>query len=211
MGYFPFFIDIENKNFLIVGGGKVAYRKIKTLLEFKCEITVVAQEISDEILKLEQTNKVKLIKRKFELLDLDVEDLFCVISATNDKFVNNEIAEACKRKNIFVNIADDIESCNFIFPAVIKKEDIIVGVSTSGNSPIMSKTIKDEIAEVLPECYAEFVTRLGEVRAEIKNKVDDENIRKSILKKVTILGLENDGVISNDDIEKIVSESINGK
>lgn len=103
MAYFPFYIDIENKNILVVGGGTVALRKIEKLLPFNPKITVVSPKINKEILKLD----VKIIEHEF--IDSDLENAFCVISATDNEQINAHIFELCKAKNILVNTVDDKE------------------------------------------------------------------------------------------------------
>lgn len=115
MAYFPFYIDIENKNILVVGGGTVALRKIEKLSPFKPSITVVSRKICEEILKF----NVKAVEREF--YDNDLNGAFCVISATDNEQVNSHIFELCKEKNILVNTVDDKEKCGFIFPALVQK------------------------------------------------------------------------------------------
>lgn len=115
MAYFPFYIDIENKNILVVGGGTVALRKIEKLSHFKPSITVVSPKICREILKF----NVKAVEREFD--DNDLNGAFCVISATDNEQVNSHIFELCKEKNILVNTVDDKEKCGFIFPALVQK------------------------------------------------------------------------------------------
>ena len=109
MAYFPFYIDIENKKILVVGGGTVALRKIEKLMPFSPDITVVAPKICDEIKAL----NVKIIDRKF--CDSDLDGAFCVVSATDDESLNGRIFQLCNEKNILVNTVDDKEKCGFIF------------------------------------------------------------------------------------------------
>lgn len=109
MAYFPFYIDIKDKKILVVGGGKVALRKVEKLLQFEPKITVVAPFICDEIRKL----GVSIIERKF--IDSDIDNIFCAISATDDEVVNGHIFKLCSEKNILVNTVDDKDKCGFIF------------------------------------------------------------------------------------------------
>ena len=138
MGYFPFFIDISAKKCVVVGGGIVAKRKVEKLLPYEPEITVVAPEIC-EFLRL--CEGITLVEREFEPSDLD--GAFMVIGATDNEAVNAEIFRLCTEKNILVNVVDDKEKCGFIFPALVKKGDISIGVSSSGSSPVFSKYIKE--------------------------------------------------------------------
>ena len=126
MAYFPFYIDIKDKKILVVGGGKVALRKVEKLLQFEPKITVVAPFICDEIRKL----GVSIIERKF--IDSDIDDIFCAISATDDEVVNGHIFKLCSEKNILVNTVDDKDKCGFIFPALVNKNGITAGITSSG-------------------------------------------------------------------------------
>lgn len=143
MAYFPFYIDIENKKILVVGGGTVALRKIEKLTPFSPDITVVAPKICDEIKAL----NVKIIDRRF--CDSDLDGAFCVISATDDETLNGRIFQLCNEKNILVNTVDDKEKCGFIFPAIASKNGITAGITTSGKSPIYAKYLKELLWESL--------------------------------------------------------------
>jgi len=123
MAYFPFYIDIKDKKILVVGGGKVALRKVEKLLQFEPKITVVAPFICDEIRKL----GVSIIERKF--IDSDIDNIFCAISATDDEVVNGHIFKLCSEKNILVNTVDDKDKCGFIFPALVNKNGITAGIT----------------------------------------------------------------------------------
>ncbi len=206
MSYFPFFIDIKDKEILVIGGGTVAHRKISTLLEFGVKITVVAEKSCDGLLTLAKENKVVIINKAFEIEDLDYNNYFCVVSATDSECVNKIVADECIKNNILVNVADDIDNCNFIFPTIVKKDDIIVGITTSGKSPIMAKTIKQNVESALPEHYGELVKNLGMTREKIKSTIFKESNRKMVLQKVTKLSLENKKIISDEEVAKLVKE-----
>ncbi len=209
MGYFPFFINIENKKILIIGGGKVAYRKIKTLIEFKAEITVISSKFCDELIELSNYGKIVLNKSYFQETDIDISNFFCVISATDNEEINKKISEVCMNKNILVNIADDMEKCSFIFPSIVKDEDIIIGVTTSGKSPTMSKIIKENIKRAIPNFYSEVVSKTGHAREVIKKTVVCEKDRKKILKNLTTLGIEKKGKLNNNDVDEVINNVLN--
>jgi len=151
MAYFPFFIDIENKTCTIVGGGIVATRKVESLLNFGCNITVISPNFCKE---MQQLHSVKLVKRNFKLNDL--ESSFFVIAATSDQCVNAEIGAFCRMKNILVNVVDVKEECSFIFPSIYKNGDIVAGVTTSGKSPQVSSLVRKTIADNVPKYYGDI-------------------------------------------------------
>lgn len=206
MAYFPFYIDLDKKNCLIIGGGKVAYRKVSSLLEYDAKITLISNKVCDDILKY--SGKITILNKKFELSDL--ENVFYVICATDNEELNSIVSSYCLQKNILVNVVDDIKKCNYIFPAIMKKGDIVIGVSTSGNSPTMAGHIRDIISETIPDFYENLVNKLGDIRVTIKSEIKLINKREKALKKITKIGLDNNGEFSQKDILKVIKE-VNGE
>ena len=199
MAYFPFYIDIENKNILVVGGGTVALRKIEKLSPFKPSITVVSPKICEEILKF----NVKAVEREFD--DNDLNGTFCVISATDNEQVNSHIFELCKEKNILVNTVDDKEKCGFIFPAIASKNGITAGITTSGKSPIYAKYLKELFVGILESMNENTTEVLWKYRPIIKEKVEKEDDRRKIFEQLLSLclsGLEPD----EKTVENLIEE-----
>ena len=134
MAYFPMFVDMTERECLIVGGGNVAYRKVMVMLDFGAKVTVVAEDICDELRKLtiddtaNKENRITFIKRKFERKDCDGMEM--VIAATDDNALNHEIAEYCKAKGIMVNAVDQKADCSFIFPSYIKEKNLVAAFSS---------------------------------------------------------------------------------
>lgn len=200
MAYFPFYIDIENKNILVVGGGTVALRKIEKLLPFKPNITVVSPKISIEILRL----NVNTINREFA--DGDLENVFCVISATDDEQVNAHIFDLCSAKNILVNTVDDKEKCGFIFPALVQKNSVTVGITTSGKSPIYAKYLKEQFLNMLENTNSDTADTLWQYREYIKENTADEEVRKKVFSALMSMCLCGES-IDTDVVNKIIKEN----
>ncbi len=198
MGYFPFYIDIENKSCIIIGGGAVALRKIEKLREFKPVITVIAPDICDEINRFAD---IKIIKRKFE--DRDINNAFMVISATDDKELNTHIFALCKEKNILINTVDDKDKCGFIFPALVKKDNVTVGISTSGKSPLYSRFLREKIERLIDDDCNKTVEILSKYRAEIKKRVISEENRKKVFEMILDLCIRGTENIDDELILKI--------
>ncbi|WMJ22036.1 precorrin-6A reductase [Paludicola sp. MB14-C6] len=144
--FFPFFIDISNKRVLVVGAGKIALRRIDTLLKFNCKIKVVAPEALDEITKLSALNQIEYEKRGFNPNDID--DMFIVVAATDNREVNHDIGALANSKNIYVSVADCKEECNFYFPAVIETNDTVIGVTAEGKSHKAASQMADRIRKL---------------------------------------------------------------
>lgn len=164
MGYFPFFVDVENQNCLVVGGGVVALRKIEKLLPFNPNITVVSPKVHKEILSIKNIN---IIKRKFDFNDLKEKSF--VITATDDKVLNKEIYNSCEENNIPVNTVDDKDNCSFIFPALARNNGVTVAISTSGKSPIYAKYLRKKIESLIQDSES-IVDNLSKYREKLRMK-----------------------------------------
>lgn len=136
MSYFPMFIDIEGKHILVVGAGKIALRRVQTLLQFRARIKVIAKEIPKEQKEafhlLVSEGKIVLEEKAFEESDL-TEALFLVLAATNVKKLNHEICMLCRKRKILANTATDRTDCDFYFPAVAVQEKLVVGITGDGS------------------------------------------------------------------------------
>lgn len=202
MPYFPMFIDMEEKECVIIGGGLVAYRKVEALLEFGARITLVARNICNEIENLADRIQIKI--KHYESVDIEQADV--VIAATNDKDLNTRISREAKERKIPVNVVDVLEECTFIFPAYLKKGDVTIGITSSGKSPIMSQRIKKIIDKALPPFLEELTNTLGNVRQIVKNLFPKEEQRKRVLRKIVDKGFLNQGRVAEEDIETIIEE-----
>lgn len=133
MAYFPLFVDMEEKEILVIGGGTVAARRIKTLLSFGCRITVVSPVLKDELCALKETGSIIWHPASYESTCLG-SSLFFVLAAA-DKKTNARVVSDCRRLHIPVNDASSKENSNFYFPAIIKDERATIGlISSEGNN-----------------------------------------------------------------------------
>ena len=146
MAYFPFFVDLSGSRGLIVGGGAVALRKVQKLLPYGPELTVVAPELRREFEELEG---LELARRPFD--EGDLEGRAFVVAATGDRQVNHRVAELCKARRIPVNVADSREDSSFLFPALLRRGALSVGVSAGGASPAAAAWARDRFAQAVPE------------------------------------------------------------
>lgn len=207
MSYFPFMIELNNERCLIAGGGTVAYRKVCSMLEFGAVVTVVSPEFCLELLELaEQVNTpdkycaatsddrgsvenfadysgcLTLVKRRVQPQDIDGS--FVVIMATDDEKVNHDMAELCRQQRILVNVVDVKSDCGFYFPAIIKDKEVVISVSTGGQSPVLAGTIKRNIESHLGRSYGDIAERMGELREQIKAQIDGEEERKKAFQQM---------------------------
>ncbi|RUM57451.1 MAG: bifunctional precorrin-2 dehydrogenase/sirohydrochlorin ferrochelatase [Persephonella sp.] len=182
MAYFPLFIDLKDKNILIVGGGKVAERKIDVLLQFLPNITVITKEIKSERIKeLYEKNKIRLKLKPFDMEDLKDRDL--VIVAVDNIPLQEKIYRECVKRKIPVNSVDSLDFCSFIFPAIVREDDIVIGISTSGKAPSLAGKLKEIIRDCLPENLKSVLKDMVRLRESLPKGRERQKILINFLKK----------------------------
>ena len=131
--FFPVSIDINNKNILVIGAGKIALRKVETLLNYNCNIIVITKDILEEkFLELEKNNKIKILKNQ-EFEEKFLENIFLDIAATDDEVLNKNISQLCMSKNILVNNVTSKDNMNLRFMSIISNDDIQISITANGN------------------------------------------------------------------------------
>ncbi len=209
MAYFPFLIDVENKLCVIVGGGNVAFRKAKLMLDFDAKITLIAPEICNQLYLLEEVHdNLKIIIREFE--DKDILDADFVIAATDSEETNTHISKLCKNNNILVNVVDMREEGSFIFPAIIRDEELLIAISSGGNSPAATAFIKNKIREAIPDYYGKMIAELGDYRDYIRKLVGDSESRKKIYYQLVKYGDSHNGDIPIEIIKREINKYYKG-
>ena len=159
MRCFPFMADISKKPCLLVGGGKVAARKAEILASFGAELIVCARELSPEFPR-------SLAVRIYGEYSPDLlEGMAFAVAATSDRALNAKVSGDCRARKIPVNSVDDRENCDFFFPALIRRGEVTIGISTGGVSPALAAALKDWIADSLPENLEEIAAQAKRMRA----------------------------------------------
>ncbi|MFN7065592.1 MAG: bifunctional precorrin-2 dehydrogenase/sirohydrochlorin ferrochelatase [Aquificaceae bacterium] len=183
MPYFPVFLDLKGKEVVVAGGGPVAERKVKKLLPFEPNIKVIAPRVTDGIKELNRKEKIRLILRRVRLSD--IKGAFLVIAALDDLKLQKRLYEYCKKKGILCNTVDNIEYCSFIFPALVVKDDVVIGISTSGKVPALSRALREYIERSLPKNIEEIAFRLDRLRKSLpKGKERQEKLKDLALRMV---------------------------
>lgn len=147
--YFPLFVDLNQKSVLIFGGGKVATRRIISLLDFGVDIKVIAPECTKEVMILAEENKLVLEQRSY--LRGEVENPYMVLAATKNNEINEEIYTECKEKGILVNVASDQTKSDFFFPGIVVENPLVIGITASGKDHKKVKKIIQKIRDMLKE------------------------------------------------------------
>lgn len=203
MAYFPAFVKMDGKKCLVIGGGKVAYRKVQMFLDFGLQITVVAPLIVNGLKTLEQ---VEILERQFEMSMLKEYDL--VIAATDQVDLNQEIAEECKKKNILVNVVNAPESGNFICPAYIKRGDVVAAISSGGSSPVIPQYLKNQIAPFMTEILGDQAEYLKSVREQVKTSVPNHAGRKNAYEQILRFCQEEQRLPTEEEFEHIINDIV---
>ena len=188
MSYFPMMIELQDRPVLVIGAGEEGTKKVEVLSKFGCKITLVAKEANADAIKL----SYEFINREFR--DSDINDSYAmVVAATENEGLNRRISEIAKSNKIPVNIVDNVELCTFIFPAIIKENDVVISVSSGGKSPYVAQHIKAIIREHLPNGIGVVNDKMGELREGLKRTVSDRTVRNKRLKEKLneLLGVSN--------------------
>lgn len=213
MAYFPLFVDIRDRKCLVLGGGKVAARKIETLLSYGADVRIISPQISQEICELIkkcgrtlQISKDQIIRTDLpdhEELEQEIRESVLVVAASSDRAANHQIAVICHRLGIPVNVVDEQSECSFFFPAVVKKGDISIGINTGGSSPLVSARIRKQTEENVPDYYADIARQLGQFREGLKERMPKESERRRFLKEVAARAFELERPLTAEEIDGI--------
>ncbi len=179
---YPVYIDLTDKKCLVIGGGKVAERKIYHLLDYGCSILVVSPQAENSIEKWAHRKFIQWYPREFQ--DQDITDCFMVFVATDDCQINEKVSRLCREKGIMVNAVDDPPNCDFYVPSIVRQNSLVLAISTGGKSPAFARRLRSELEQVITPAYGEFVDMLGEQRELVKGHIKDIEIRKKIFEEL---------------------------
>lgn len=169
MNTFPLFFKLEGRKVLIVGGGEVALRKADLLSRAGACITILAPDISHEIRELLSDNKHELIEKNYHKSYMSGARV--IIAATDDETLNHEIYADATELNIPVNVVDTPPLCDFIFPAIIDRNPIVIGISSNGKAPVLARLLRARLETLIPQGYGKLAKLAGDFRSEVKSKI----------------------------------------
>ena len=177
MDIFPISLKLQQQPCLLVGGGKIAYRKAVLLAKAGAVIHVVAPEIEADLLDLVHATHGQYHPEKFNA-EIDLSSYRLVIAATNDKAANQAVFEACENLNVLVNSVDDIPHCRFMLPAMIDRSPLIVSVATNGASPVLARQIRTQLEASIPHGMGKLADFSGKWRKVVKEKITNPDERR---------------------------------
>jgi len=163
--YYPILLDLRGKKALVVGGGRVAHRKIETLLEHGASVEVIARELNRSVAGLVEKGLIRFGGQEFSEDRLD--GVFLFIAATSDADLNRHVSEKAQRKGLLVNAVDQPSDCNFILPSILRRGDLVVSVSTSGKSPAFARKIREDLEKHFGDEFESFLAIMGRLRERV--------------------------------------------
>ena len=201
---YPINLDISDKICVVLGGGKVAFRKVNGLLKAGGKVILIAPEICDELKNLVNDQKITWRCENYSVGCLPNGLIF--IAATNDPKINELAMIEASEKNFLINNVNSnyplpINNYKlFTVPAIVRRENLMLTISTDGLSPALSKLIREQLEEIFNENFAEFLKFLSDIRDEVKNKIADVNEREQFWRN--IMSNENFSLVQQGEINK---------
>jgi len=166
--YYPVSLNIRGRKCVVVGGGEVARRKVRALLEHGAMVTVISPNLIPELVQLAEHGEITALNREYQTGDL--KDSFVVIAATDDSDTNRRIVREAKNKAVLVNVVDDAQNSDFIVPSCLRRGDVTIAVATAGRSPALARKIRTRLEKEFGEEYAALALLIDEVRTELKQR-----------------------------------------
>jgi precorrin-2 dehydrogenase/sirohydrochlorin ferrochelatase len=180
MRYYPIYLDLKGRDVLVVGGGAIAEGKALQLVDAGARVKVVSPDLSEPLDRLVKQDAIQYRKGRF--VEEDLYGVVLVISATDDRAVNEIVAAAAAQRGILFNAVDQPDLCNFITPALVTRGDLQISVSTGGGSPTLTQRVKREVATLIGEEYGVLLEMATEMRGEAKGRIADFERRKTALR-----------------------------
>ena len=174
---YPAILLLEGRLAVVIGGGQVAERKVRTLLDAGAKVRVVSSEVTKGIRKRADSGDIELVERRYERGDL--AGSAAAVAATDDEEVNRGVFGEATEAGIPVNVVDNVSLCTFIAPSIIRRGDLVVAISTGGAAPALAVRIRERLEREFGEEYARFLTLMAELREQIKVPGDQDDRAKA--------------------------------
>lgn len=201
MKYYPVFLDIKGKNCLVVGGGAVGARKAATLGKAGGCVTVISPLVSEKLDKVIKKADGSIQVKKKEYESSDINGMTLVFAATDNARINSQVSKDASQLNILCNVADAPANSNFILPAVVEQGDLLLAVSTCGNSPALAKQIKKKLQTEFGPEYKTVLQVMGRIREKLLSQGHDPDQHKKVFYSLIEQGIID--LIRDEDEKKI--------
>lgn len=179
---YPMMVDLSDRHVLVVGGGKVAERKILSLLAANANLIVVSPKVTSTIWSFKEKEQIKLYQRDYQTSD--GAGCFLVIAATDQPLINRQVYEDAHERNQWINVVDQPSLCNFTVPSVVKRGKLTITISTEGASPALAKQIRQDLESEYGYEYELLLELTQEIRLRLQWEIDDPQIRYELMKEI---------------------------
>ncbi|MFC2041256.1 bifunctional precorrin-2 dehydrogenase/sirohydrochlorin ferrochelatase [Chloroflexota bacterium] len=166
--YYPVFLNICGRRCVVVGGGQVALRKVRVLLEHGADVEVISPNLCTGLAQFAESGTIRALNRQYQTGDL--RGALVAIAATGDNGVNQRVANEAHKKAVLVNVVDDAENSDFIAPSYLRRGEVVIAISTAGKSPALARKIRTRLEKELGDEYAALARLVSEVRAEARQQ-----------------------------------------
>ena len=180
---FPMFVKLEGHNCVVVGAGRIAAQKLESLLESGAVVRIVAPEASEEIQELARSERISWIPTEFKAEQL--AGALLVIAATGSPEVNEIVYQAAQERGVLCNSVDEPERCDFYYPAVVRRGDLQIAISTAGKSPALAQRLRKELEEQFDSSYISWLNWLGKVRELFFQRRVEPELRTQTLHRIS--------------------------
>jgi precorrin-2 dehydrogenase/sirohydrochlorin ferrochelatase len=182
MKYFPIYLDLKDRNILVVGAGHEAESKVLQLLQTGAQLKLISDTQPHYLTNFKKYKNFAFEQRKFSAADL--QGAWLVISTLEDRNINEYIYSTATERNILCNVVDVTDLCSFIFPAIVTQGDVNIAISTSGKSPALAQNIKEKISDYIGPEYGFLAEILGRKRKELIKKIPDKKERSKLFHRL---------------------------
>ena len=210
MKYFPISLNVKGRDVAVIGGGPVAEQRVASLVECEARVKVISPEVTGTLKSLGEKGAIDIHLRTYE--SGDIAGAWAALVATNDSSVNEAAWREAQQRGVPINVADDPSRCDFIMPALVRRGDLTIAISTGGSSPALAARLRRRISAIVGPEYGKLLQVLGRVRSRLKQSVPDDEDRKKLHHRIVnsrILGriLESEGEIVDSEIDEIIRDA----
>jgi precorrin-2 dehydrogenase/sirohydrochlorin ferrochelatase len=182
MRFYPVYLDLRGRTCAVVGGGRVAERKALSLFDAGAIVVVVSPLLTPSLQVLADTGKVRFRNKIFQ--EEDLRGVYLAIAATDDASANAFVAEACRKAGILVNVVTDPSAGTFIVPSVVERGDLLIAVSTCGDSPALARRVREDLEQTYGPEYGVFLEKMALLRRKLLAQVTDEGMRRKVFQAI---------------------------
>lgn len=182
MRYYPIYLNLTDRLAIVIGGGTIAEGKVLGLLEADAKVRVIAPKVTPAMQRLAESGKLTWEQRTYR--DGDLEGAGIAIGATDDPEINHRVWDEANRRGILINVVDDVPYCNFIAPAIVRRGDITLAISTNGKMPALAAHLRREMERTFGEEYVRALEMTTPLREELSGKHLDYTVRQQLWRKL---------------------------